>query len=306
MTVTWSTTPRSPTTRPSTAPTRAIGNTTLVVNDPTDGAPTRPARRRPSPATSWPATPTSTDPDPWRSAGHDHEQRRRHGDNPGRRRLHLPPDDGVGCGDGSDFFDYTLTDGGTPNAGTDIGSGDDRDHGVRLVRRRRPPRQVARPLHRPVQHPDPDQRRRGCRRPRRTCSDYLFLYGSGTFTTGIVLEANQRLYGQPHGLTVDGTALVAAAGTQPQHTYNGARGVGITLANGVGDPAGQRRRPRRRKHNRDRGERRSPTRIGRASSMLVIGNTIGVVLTGAATGNVTIGATITATAERRSGGCPEP
>ena len=41
----------------------AVGNTTLVVNDPDDGAPTpERARRSRSAATSWPATPTSTAP----------------------------------------------------------------------------------------------------------------------------------------------------------------------------------------------------------------------------------------------------
>ncbi|MDC5698472.1 Ig-like domain-containing protein [Intrasporangium calvum] len=60
----------------------------------------------------------------------------------------------------------------------------------------------------------------------------IFVYsGSGSYGGGLVLEASQRLLGQPHGLTVDGTPLVAASGTAPVITNAG--GAGLTLANGV-------------------------------------------------------------------------
>ena len=62
-------------------------------------------------------------------------------------------------------------------------------------------------------------------------SDVIFVYtGSGPYS-GIALKANQKLLGQPAGLTVSGHALVTAGGTAP--TLTNAAGNGIDLANGV-------------------------------------------------------------------------
>jgi hypothetical protein len=60
--------------------------------------------------------------------------------------------------------------------------------------------------------------------------DYIFLFeGTGNYTGGIVLEANQRLSGQPEGFVVGADTLLAASGSRPSIT-NGA-GAGISLAN---------------------------------------------------------------------------
>ncbi|MDQ1713087.1 MAG: large repetitive protein [Frankiaceae bacterium] len=61
-------------------------------------------------------------------------------------------------------------------------------------------------------------------------TDTIFVY-SGAYTTGIPLEASQKLWGQPNGLSVDGTTLVAAGGTNP--VINASAGDGIGLANDV-------------------------------------------------------------------------
>jgi large repetitive protein len=62
--------------------------------------------------------------------------------------------------------------------------------------------------------------------------DYIFLYqGSGSYGGGIPLEANQRLFGEKNGLTVNSINLVAAGSTAPVITN--ASGTGVGLANGV-------------------------------------------------------------------------
>jgi large repetitive protein len=62
--------------------------------------------------------------------------------------------------------------------------------------------------------------------------DYIFLYqGSGSYGGGIPLEANQNLWGEKHGLTVNGNNLVAAGAIAPVVT-NGS-GTGVGLANGA-------------------------------------------------------------------------
>ena len=62
--------------------------------------------------------------------------------------------------------------------------------------------------------------------------DYIFLYqGAGNYTTGIPLESNQKLYGEKHGLTVNGVNLVAAGATAPVIANASSSGVG--LASGV-------------------------------------------------------------------------
>lgn len=60
--------------------------------------------------------------------------------------------------------------------------------------------------------------------------DYIFLFqGGGTYAGGLVLEASQRLIGQPEGLVVGADTLFAAGGTNPVITN--AAGNGIQLAN---------------------------------------------------------------------------
>jgi hypothetical protein len=62
--------------------------------------------------------------------------------------------------------------------------------------------------------------------------DYLFLYGSNTYAGGLPLEANEKLVGQPEGLSVPNHPnLVAASGTNPVVTN--AAGDAISLANGA-------------------------------------------------------------------------
>src|SRR5262249_57211190 len=62
--------------------------------------------------------------------------------------------------------------------------------------------------------------------------DIIFVFqGSGNTTGGIVLETNQKLWGQPFGLNVNSIQLVPAGGSNP--TITNAAGAGITLANGA-------------------------------------------------------------------------
>src|SRR6201996_1667254 len=60
----------------------------------------------------------------------------------------------------------------------------------------------------------------------------IFLYqGSGSYAGGLIMKSGQSLFGQPHGLTVSGYALVAAGGSNPVITNSS--GDGIDLASGV-------------------------------------------------------------------------
>lgn len=62
--------------------------------------------------------------------------------------------------------------------------------------------------------------------------DIIFVYqGSGSYGSGIPLEANQKLIGEKAGLTVNGNNLVSAGATAPVITN--ASGVGVGLASGV-------------------------------------------------------------------------
>jgi hypothetical protein len=57
----------------------------------------------------------------------------------------------------------------------------------------------------------------------------IFLYqGSGTYAGGVTMHSGEDLWGQPHGLTVDGDTLVSASGSAP--TITNAGGDGIDLA----------------------------------------------------------------------------
>ena len=62
--------------------------------------------------------------------------------------------------------------------------------------------------------------------------DYIFLYqGNAAYAGGLVLEANQKLFGQPQGLVINAVTLVPASGANPVITNSA--GTGITLASGV-------------------------------------------------------------------------
>jgi len=59
----------------------------------------------------------------------------------------------------------------------------------------------------------------------------IFLYqGNATYTGGVSMQSGEDLFGQPHGLTVDGFSLVAAGGSTPTITNSG--GDGIDLGEG--------------------------------------------------------------------------
>ena len=60
-------------------------------------------------------------------------------------------------------------------------------------------------------------------------SSIVFLYqGSATYTGGVSMKSGEDLFGQPHGLTVDGYSLVVPGGSAPTVTNSG--GDGIDLA----------------------------------------------------------------------------
>ncbi len=62
--------------------------------------------------------------------------------------------------------------------------------------------------------------------------DTVFLYqGSGDYTGGTAMKSNEKLLGQPNGLTVNGFGLVAAGGANPKITNSA--GDGIDLASGA-------------------------------------------------------------------------
>jgi hypothetical protein len=64
-------------------------------------------------------------------------------------------------------------------------------------------------------------------------NDFIFVYqGTGSYGGGLEMEAGQKLYGQPFGLTVSGyTIVVAGGGSNP--TITNAADAGIRLAEGV-------------------------------------------------------------------------
>ncbi|WP_169735723.1 beta strand repeat-containing protein [Intrasporangium oryzae] len=65
-----------------------------------------------------------------------------------------------------------------------------------------------------------------------SAGDVIFVYpGSGSYAGGLPLEGNQRLWGQPNGLVLGGSTIVAAGGTNPVITN--ASGNGIDLATGA-------------------------------------------------------------------------
>jgi VCBS repeat-containing protein len=73
----------------------------------------------------------------------------------------------------------------------------------------------------------------------------IFLYqGNATYTGGVSMKSGEELFGQPHGLTVDGSMLVAAGGSAPTITNSGGNGINlaenadveaVNVANASGD-----------------------------------------------------------------------
>jgi VCBS repeat-containing protein len=64
----------------------------------------------------------------------------------------------------------------------------------------------------------------------------VFLYqGNAPYTGGVIMQPREDLWGQPHGLTVDGYSLVPAGGSPPAINGSGADGLsdGIDLAEGA-------------------------------------------------------------------------
>jgi VCBS repeat-containing protein len=60
----------------------------------------------------------------------------------------------------------------------------------------------------------------------------VFLYqGSGPYTGGATMQSGEDLWGQPHGLSLDGYTLVAAVGSDPVITNSG--GDAVDLSNGA-------------------------------------------------------------------------
>ena len=56
----------------------------------------------------------------------------------------------------------------------------------------------------------------------------IFLYqGNATYTGGASMTSGEDLFGQPHGLTVDGYSLVPAGGSNPTITNSGGNGIAL-------------------------------------------------------------------------------
>ena len=202
----------------------AIGNTTLVVDDPTDGPPSATGPKKTitgdvlagdtdvdgDTLAVVPATVTSGGGSVVIEADGDFTL--------------LPP---AGCA-ASYSFDYTVTDGGSP-ALTDTGTVTvavtecvwyvDPGAAVGGDGRSNAPFQALTPVNGAGGAGDVDDD-----------SDYLFVQ-AGSYGTGLVLESNQRLFGQPHGLTVAGTTLVTSGGGSNPTISNGS-GHGLVLAAG--------------------------------------------------------------------------
>jgi Ca2+-binding RTX toxin-like protein len=66
--------------------------------------------------------------------------------------------------------------------------------------------------------------------------DRILVY-SGTYTSGLQMENEQKLLGEPHGLNIGGTQFVAAGGTPPAISHSGASVVTLGLDNEIQDLA---------------------------------------------------------------------
>src|ERR671911_493096 len=212
---------------------RAIGNTSLVVNDPTDGAPDP---NGPQKTVSGDILSNDTDvdgPGPLAVQAVSNKATTDGGsvtiEADGDFTFH--PKAGTSCTDHTDSFDYTLMDGNTPTAGTDTGTvtidiqdcvwyvdsslgtnGDGRSHS---------PFNSLSGINGAGGTGDPDD-----------ANQKIFLY-DGTYSGGLPLENGQTLFSQRHGLVVpDGgsgnVTLEAAVPAGPNTTITG----GLTLASG--------------------------------------------------------------------------
>ena len=117
--------------------------------------------------------------------------------------------------------------------------------------------------------------------------DYIYLYGSSTYSGGLPLEASQKLIGGPEGLSIPGhSGLVAASGTNPVVTN--AAGDGIALANGS---EVLRVDAKSSSSAGIRGTSVTTSTVG--PNTIISGNTgSAVALSGAAGGDIAIGSTI--------------
>jgi VCBS repeat-containing protein len=126
---------------------------------------------------------------------------------------------------------------------------------------------------------------------------------SGPYEGGIVLEANQKLWGEPFGLTVDpngprpSTTVVAASPATPATGNPTVRqiafaGVGITLANGVDIQRVNAGTTSLSENTGIAGTAITTATIG--PNALIQGNPTAFSVTGAAGGNITVAADITA------------
>ncbi|WP_460709872.1 Ig-like domain-containing protein [Nocardioides dilutus] len=268
----------------------AIGNTSLVVDDPTDGAPDPAGPQRTVTGDILDGDTDIDGPNPLvitstgTFATNDGGSVTLEADGD----FTYVSDPADSCNDASDFFDYTISDGNTPTAGTDVGrvtiavtecvwyadAGAGAGNGTSAS-----PFNNLTAVNGAGGAGDLDG-----------ADDYLFLYGGGAFSTGIILETGQRLFGQPQGLTVDGTALEAATGTRP-NLYNATVGAaGITLANGSevrGVNAGQAGTA---SSFGIRGVGVTTSTVG--ANVGIVDNSIGFGLQGSAGGNVSVAATI--------------
>jgi YVTN family beta-propeller protein len=117
--------------------------------------------------------------------------------------------------------------------------------------------------------------------------DFIFLYqGSGNYTGGLPLEANESLIGQPEGLVVNAVTLLPGSGSNP--TIANAAGNAIDLANGVVIRRVNATAPAGTAVNGA-----SITTADYGPNTTISGSTSGFVLSGAASGDVTVAASIT-------------
>jgi hypothetical protein len=196
----------------------AIGNTTFVVNDPADGAPATPDPTDTSPVTDRPHKTVAgsilagaTDADgpnsptvvPGTFATNDGGTVTIQSDGD----FTFEPAPQTSCTDTSDFFDYTLTDGNTPTAGTDTG-------------------QVTIALSGCVRYVDNDDAQGNSgtsEKPYDTLAqaetasaagDSIFVYAgdktTNGYASGIDLKASQKLVGEAGALVVGADTLHAA------------------------------------------------------------------------------------------------
>jgi VCBS repeat-containing protein len=118
-------------------------------------------------------------------------------------------------------------------------------------------------------------------------SDYLFLYGAGTYSGGLPLEASQKLIGSPHGLSVPNHAnLVAASGSNPVITNAGGDAIALASSSEV-----QRVNASNASGVGIRGTSITTATVG-ANTTVSNNSGGGVVLSGAAGGEISIGSTI--------------